>query len=167
MMRALPWTAVAFIIGGLVSMGMPGLSGFVAEFPIFLGVWRGGTTALGGTFLGLDPSVYYPILAIISVLGIIITAAYILRAIGTVFFGEYEGDRWHDMRELLAIDKVTLLGFAVILILIGVVPAVISPIVEAGVAPVVERLQEAQQGFTVYDTVHNVVRSLAHWLGGA
>jgi NADH-quinone oxidoreductase subunit M len=29
--------AVAFIIGGLVSMGMPGFSGFVAEFPIFMG----------------------------------------------------------------------------------------------------------------------------------
>ncbi len=171
MMRALPWTAVAFIIGGLVSMGMPGLSGFVAEFPIFLGVWLGGTTELGGTFLGLNPAVYYPILAIISVLGIIITAAYILRAIGTVFFGEYEGDKWHDMRELLAIDKFTLVGFAAILILIGVVPSVISPIVEAGVAPVVERLQEAQQSFTVLDSVHSVVesaaRSLAHWLGGA
>src|SRR5690606_24881654 len=111
-------------------------------------------------------SAYYPILAIISVFGIIITAAYILRAIGTVFFGEYEGDRWHDMRELLAIDKATLFGFAVILIVIGVFPAVIAPIVEAGVTPVVERLQDAQQGFTVFDTVHNVVRSLAHWLGG-
>ena len=41
MRRALPWTVVAFIIGGLVSMGMPGLSGFIAEFPIFLGVWNG------------------------------------------------------------------------------------------------------------------------------
>src|SRR5690606_18671122 len=54
MARALPATVVAFTIGGLVSMGMPGLSGFIAEFPIFLGVWRGGTTNLSNTFLGLN-----------------------------------------------------------------------------------------------------------------
>ena len=29
--RVLPWTVVAFIIGGLVSMGMPGFSGFIAK----------------------------------------------------------------------------------------------------------------------------------------
>ena len=38
--KKMPWVAVAFIIGGLVSMGMPGFSGFVAEFPIFMGVWQ-------------------------------------------------------------------------------------------------------------------------------
>ena len=48
--KVLPWTAVAFIIGGLVSMGMPGLSGFIAEFPIFLGVWRGGSLNFAGCF---------------------------------------------------------------------------------------------------------------------
>src|SRR5258708_29663423 len=39
--RKMPYVAVAFILGGLVSMGMPGLSGFIAEFPIIQGVWRG------------------------------------------------------------------------------------------------------------------------------
>jgi NADH:ubiquinone oxidoreductase subunit 4 (subunit M) len=56
------------------------------------------------------------------VLGIVITAAYILRAIHSVFFGEYEGDKWHDMRPLLGIDKLALIGFCVILIVIGVFP---------------------------------------------
>jgi len=37
MVRFMPWPAVGFIIGSLVSMGMPGFSGFIAEFPIFLG----------------------------------------------------------------------------------------------------------------------------------
>lgn len=42
MMKMFPWVMVAFVIGSLVSMGMPGLSGFIAEFPIFMGVWQGG-----------------------------------------------------------------------------------------------------------------------------
>ncbi len=38
--KVMPLVALAFIIGGLVSMGMPGFSGFIAEFPIFMGVWE-------------------------------------------------------------------------------------------------------------------------------
>ena len=38
--RKMPFVAVAFIIGGFTSMGMPGLSGFVAELPIFIGIWQ-------------------------------------------------------------------------------------------------------------------------------
>lgn len=167
MARALPATVVAFTIGGLVSMGMPGLSGFIAEFPIFLGVWRGGTTNLSNTFLGLNPSTYYPILAIISVFGIIITAAYILRAIGSVFFGHYDAEKWHDMRPLLAIDRVALLAFVVILFAIGILPSIIAPIVEAGVAPVVNRLDMAQGGVTAWDTLHMTALNIIAWLGGA
>lgn len=166
MARALPATVVAFTIGGLVSMGMPGLSGFIAEFPIFLGVWRGGTIELNNTFLGLNPATYYPILAIISVFGIIITAAYIMRAIGSVFFGEYDAEKWHDMRPLRAIDKVALVAFVVILFAIGIVPAVIAPIVEAGVAPVVNRLDMVQNSTTAWDTLHMTALNIIAWLGG-
>jgi NADH-quinone oxidoreductase subunit M len=169
MAKVLPWTVVAFTIGGLVSMGMPGLSGFVAEFPIFLGVWRGGVTDLTDTFLGLSPDGYYPILAIITVFGIVITAAYIMRAIGTVFFGDYDGDKWHDMRPLLGIDKLALFGFVAILIIIGVFPSVIAPIVDVGIQPVVQRLDQAQaqQAATIIDTVQTSATSLITWLGGA
>jgi NADH-quinone oxidoreductase subunit M len=144
MRRVLPWTVFAFIIGGLVSMGMPGLSGFVAELPIFLGVWEGGNLNFNGIF-GLNPSAYYPIVAIVAILGIVITAAYIFRAIHQVFYGEYDEHAHHDMRPLLAIDKVTLFGFCIILVLIGILPVVIAPIVESGVTPIVARLQAAQQ----------------------
>src|SRR4030043_1814652 len=60
--QKMPWVAVAFIVGGLVSMGMPGLSGFVAEFPIFMGVWQ-----------------VQPIGAIIAAISIVIPASYIIR----------------------------------------------------------------------------------------
>jgi NADH:ubiquinone oxidoreductase subunit 4 (subunit M) len=86
----------------------------------------------------------------------VVTAAYILRAIGDVFLGDYDEHKWHDMRPLLAIDKFTLAVFSLCLIVIGVFPAVIAPIVEAGVAPVVARLEIAQQTshmVTIFDSV--------------
>ncbi|RIK23539.1 MAG: NADH-quinone oxidoreductase subunit M [Anaerolineae bacterium] len=175
MRKALPWTVVAFIIGGLVGMGMPGLSGFLAEFPIFLGVWQGRGLDLTAVF-GLNPSNYYGLVAVIAILGIIITAAYILRAVHIVFFGEYDGEKWHDMRPLLGIDKFVLVLFSVILIVIGVLPVVIAPIVTSGVEPVVARLQEAQQaaqfhGGTVSNAAQHMIQIVAAnvmaWLGGA
>ena len=166
MVKVLPAAMVAFTIGGLVSMGMPGLSGFIAEFPIFLGVWAGGMLDLPDTVLNLNPANYYPILAIISVFGIIITAAYILRAIGTVFLGDYDGDKWHDMRPLLSIDYLTLAAFVIILIVIGIFPGVIAPIVEAGVRPVVSRLDEVQQAGTVLNSVQSSANDILNWLGG-
>jgi NADH-quinone oxidoreductase subunit M len=169
MMKVLPWAMVAFVIGGLVSMGMPGLSGFVAEFPILLGVWNGGTMNLGETISGLNPSNYYPIIAILASLGIVITAAYVLRAVGSVFFGNYDSHKWHDMRPLISLDKIALVGFVSILIVIGLFPSVIAPIIESGVSPVVERLQEAQEAQTagVFENVLTTASDVVQRLGGA
>jgi NADH-quinone oxidoreductase subunit M len=170
MMKVLPIATVAFVIGGLVSMGMPGLSGFVAELPILMGVWNGTSVNLTDTAMGLNPASLYNWVALLAILGIVITAAYILRAIGRVFLGEYDRDRWHDMRPLLSIDKIVLISFAAILIVIGVFPSTISNIVTSGVAPVVERVQEAQQlqsASTVLDSVSTVATGVAQWLGGA
>jgi len=167
MMKVLPWAMVAFVIGGLVSMGMPGLSGFVAEFPIFVGVWNGGTLNLTNALL--NPANFYPIVAILGILGVIITAAYILRAVGTVFFGDYEEHRWHDMRPMRGIDKIAIVTFVAILLAIGLFPSIISNIVESGMIPVVQRLQDAQQlgdSATVLNLVHTAATNVVGWLGG-
>ncbi len=167
MVKALPWVAVAFIIGGFVSMGMPGLSGFIAEFPIFMGVWGGGDLNLTNTVFGLNPKTFYFIVAEISVIGIILTAAYILRAVGSVFFGDYDEHAWHDMRPILGIDKFVLIMFCAMLIAIGVFPDVIAPIVEAGIQPVITRVDVATQSFTVWNDVQTTFASILAWFGGA
>lgn len=165
--KVFQWPMVAFILGGLVSMGMPGLSGFIAEFPIFLGVWQGGSLSLSGTAFNLNPADFYPWVAIISSIAIVITAAYVLRAVGIVFFGEYDPHKWHDITPILAIDKVTLVGFCIILVVIGVFPSVIAPMVEAGVAPVVTRLETAQQAANFMGAAQTAAAHLFAWLGGA
>lgn len=169
MAKVIPWGAVAFIIGGLVSMGMPGLSGFIAEFPIFLGVWQGNGLDLSsfGTAFSLNPKNFYTWVAILSAPPIVITAAYILRAVGKVFFGEYDAEKWHDMRPILPIDKIVLVGFVVILIVIGVYPAIIVPMVEAGMAPVIDRLNEVSEAATLFDTVQSGASNFFSWFGGA
>ncbi len=121
--RKMPWVAVAFIVGGLVSMGMPGLSGFIAEFPIFMGVWQA-----------------RPIVAIIAAISIVITAAYIIRIIGKVFFGPMPEQFELHIGDVTALDKVALVMLSGILITIGVLPALMVPLVSSGVENVLRLL---------------------------
>jgi NADH-quinone oxidoreductase subunit M len=114
--KKMPWVAVAFIIGGLVSMGMPGLSGFVAEFPIFMGVWQ-----------------VKPIIAIVASISIVITAAYIIRIIGRVFFGPMSEEFEHHVGDVTRKDKLALTLLCLIMITIGVYPSIMSNLVSSGV----------------------------------
>ncbi len=115
LVRKMPWAAVGFIVGGLVSMGMPGFSGFVAEFPVFMGAWKSA-----------------PLVAVIAIVGILITAGYIFLVVRRVFFGEVP-------QELAAVgdvtmrDKIVIGLLAAIMILIGWFPSLMVRMVESGV----------------------------------
>ena len=121
--KVMPLVAVAFIIGGLVSMGMPGFSGFVAEFPIFMGLWR-----------------TQPWIAIVAVLSIVITAGYIIRIISKVFFGQIPDEFSDHVHDVTVLDKVALVFLSAILVAIGVFPRLMVPMVESGVDNVLRLL---------------------------
>jgi len=120
---AMPLVAVAFIIGGLVSMGMPGFSGFVAEFPIFMGLWDS-----------------YPWIAWVAVISIVITAAYIIRIIGKVFFGKIPEEFKEHLHDVRALDKVALVVLSAVLIIVGIYPTIMVPMVQSGVENVLRLL---------------------------
>jgi NADH-quinone oxidoreductase subunit M len=121
--KVMPLVALAFIIGGLVSMGMPGFSGFVAEFPIFLGLW--------GAF---------PWIAIVAAISIVVTASYIIRVISRVFFGQLSTEYESHVHDVTVLDKVALVFLSGIMIVIGVYPAVIVPLVQTGVQNIMRLL---------------------------
>jgi NADH-quinone oxidoreductase subunit M len=114
--RLMPLVAAAFVVGGMVSMGMPGFSGFVAEFPIFMGLWR-----------------YQPWIAIVASISIVITASYIIRVIGRVFFGKMPEEFVGKLGDATALDKVALFVLSAVMIVIGVYPTIIVTVVESGV----------------------------------
>jgi NADH-quinone oxidoreductase subunit M len=123
MAKPLPWVAVGFIIGGLVSMGMPGFSGFVAEFPIFMGVWEA-----------------VPWVAIVASISIVITAAYILLVIRRVFFGEMPAEFEGHIGPISALDKIAIATLCFIMIILGLFPGIMVPMVQTGVESVMKLL---------------------------
>src|SRR5512137_643784 len=92
MVKPLPLVAIGVIIGSLVSMGMPGFSGFVAEFPIFMGIWK--TQWL---------------VAVIAAISIVVTAAYVLRVVLKVFFGKMPEEFEGHIKPINLLDKISLI----------------------------------------------------------
>ena len=121
--QKMPWAMVCFVIAGLVSMGMPGFSGFIAEFPIFMGVWQAQSW-----------------IAIVAAISIVVTASYIIRVIRNVFFGtlpeEFEG----HVHDITVLDKVALSFLSIFLVGLGVYPSFMVPMVESGVQSILRIL---------------------------
>lgn len=114
--QKMPLAALGFIVGGLVSMGMPGFSGFIAEFPIFMGAWRAA-----------------PMVAIISILGVVVTAGYIFIVLRRVFFGEIREELAAQVADVSVLDKIVIVFFSLIMIALGILPSLMVPMVQSGV----------------------------------
>jgi NADH-quinone oxidoreductase subunit M len=142
--RKMPFVAVAFIVGGFTSMGMPGLSGFVAELPIFLGVWKAKALEVAGlpgwlANLAQQPW-YFPAIALISAISIVVTAAYVLRAVQRVFFGDLPAEFEHHVGDVTVLDKTALTILMGSMVILGVSPAIMAPLIATAVRPVMALL---------------------------
>ncbi|MCS6831254.1 MAG: NADH-quinone oxidoreductase subunit M [bacterium] len=111
----MPGIAVAFVVGGLSSFGLPGTSGFVAEFLTFWGVWQS-----------------YPWMTYVGVAGVVITATYVLRVVQKVFFGK-RAEGYDHLPDARTTEWVALVVLGAILILTGVMPRLLTDFLNVGV----------------------------------
>lgn len=74
MMQILPYLSVCYVIAGMASLGLPGLSGFVAEMTIFVGSFE-------------HSDLFHRIFVIVACSSIVTTAVYILRVVGKLLYG--------------------------------------------------------------------------------
>jgi formate hydrogenlyase subunit 3/multisubunit Na+/H+ antiporter MnhD subunit len=138
LLRALPWTAAAFLTGAVAITGLPPLNGFISEFLIYLAALKGGLTASSATAL--------PAVAVLAGLTLIggLAAACFAKAFGIVFLGEPRsahaqhvhapGWRMHAAMLLLAAGCVLM--------------AAASPILVPALAPVVREAAGLSVGGT-------------------
>jgi NADH-quinone oxidoreductase subunit M len=101
--KVIPFAAVTFVIAAMASMGLPGFSGFAAEFQVIVGAWQA-----------------FPTFALLTGIGILIGIAYTLRALLKAFFGDVEKNGDHAHEPLAPISPAEKLG-AVLLIVISLV----------------------------------------------
>jgi len=115
----MPLVAIAMLIAGLASLGLPGLSGFVSELLVFLGAFRA-----------------YDWPTVLAVLGIVLAAGYILWMMERTFFG-VRRERFTDLTDASLVEAAPLALMVVSIIGVGVYPSILTDVFEFGLAPMV------------------------------
>ena len=121
--RQMPVIVVVFSIAGLASLGLPGTSGFAAEFITFVGSYS--STVVEGIRL----------YTILGVFGIVLTAGYILWMLQRVFYGP-PLDKFNDVPDANNVEKVCIFSFVAAIMLVGIYPAILTDVIKLGVEPI-------------------------------
>ncbi|CAM4475444.1 NADH-quinone oxidoreductase subunit M [Paenibacillus endophyticus] len=126
--RSMPFISGVLLTAGLASLGLPGLSGFVGEFLSLLGLFE--------TQRWLTAA---------AVLGIILTAVYMLRAVLKITFGPQRDDyaALKDARLIEAVPMIVLLAF---ILLLGCFPSVLTDTVQLGMDGLLDQLLATRAG---------------------
>lgn len=114
------------------AIGLPGLSGFISEAFVFLGAF------------GKDS---IRIIAVVSTLGILLGAGYMLWALQRVFLGQLN-DKWSSLIDLNRREYLMLIPLTVIIIFLGVYPTPMLDIMNSSVKAMVEFISEAQRYYS-------------------
>jgi len=117
----IPKIGVFFVITGLCSLGLPGLSGFVAELLVFIGAFR-----------------KYPLIALISLISIVVTAFYVLRLIQKIFYGNKD-EHFSNIPNITEYEFSSLLIQTIFIVSIGIYPFYVLKIIDSGIIPIITR----------------------------
>ncbi len=123
LVRKMPLFVIFFGIAGLTSLGLPGLSGFVAEFHIFVGT--------------IDT---FPLFAALGILSAALTAIYVLRLMGRAALGPFN-PRWENLKDLTRWEIAAAIVLIAPIIAMGIWP---DPFIDR-IAPTVAELPKIDQ----------------------
>ncbi len=122
--KRMPWTALSFLTGAVAISGLPPLNGFVSEFLIYLGAYRG---VIAG---GIGPAIAG--LAAVAGLALIggLAAACFAKAFGIVFLGEPRTEDAAQSHESGAGMRLPMLMLAAACALIGLMAPMMTGVLE-------------------------------------
>lgn len=125
--KQMPFLAVAFSIAGFGSFGFPSTVGFVAEY----------TTFIGSFVSNIVPGI--KVATIIAILGIILSAVYILWMLQRIFFGPVK-EQFNHVKDANRVEKAALYSFIVLIFLFGIFPSILTNVIDPGISPIVRSL---------------------------
>jgi len=117
--QQMPVYAVLTSMAFLASMSLPGLAGFISEIHALVGSFQ-----------------RWGLWVIVATLGILITAAYSLRAIGKMFMGQFD-TRWSHLPDLTVRELVAVVPLTILMLVIGVYPGPLLRLMNATLARIV------------------------------
>ena len=122
LMQIMPYLCVCYVIAGMASLGLPGLSGFVAEMTIFV-----------GSFQHVD--LFHRIFTIAACCSIVITAVYILRVVGKILFGPVQDKHHLELTDATWWERLSTVTLIVSVAAIGCFPNFFSELIKFTFSP--------------------------------
>ena len=127
LMKIIPFLGCCYVIAGLASLGLPGLSGFVAEMTVFVGAFQHTDT-------------FHRVFTIIACTSIVITAVYILRVVGKLLYGQVVNDHHLALTDANWYERLSVIVLILAIAGIGLAPLWISDMIRESLLPVVNVL---------------------------
>lgn len=127
LMKVIPFLGVSFVIAGLASLGLPGLSGFVAEMSIFVGAFE-------------NNDLFRRILTVVAITSIVSTAVYILRMVGKFLYGPMQNQEHEKLTDAVWFEKVAVITLIAGIVYIGSFPLGLSNMLNESLANVMTQI---------------------------
>ncbi len=127
LMKVMPFLSVCYVIAGLANLGLPGLSGFIAEMTIFV-----------GSFQNFD--VFHRTWTVIACSSIVITAVYILRLVGKMIFGTVQDKHHLELTDATWDERFTVICLILCVAGLGLAPFWMSDMISESVLPLITHL---------------------------
>ncbi len=127
LMKIMPFLAVGYVIAGLANLGLPGLSGFVAEMTIFVGSFK-------------NTDILHRICTIVATTSIVITAVYILRVVGKIIYGNVFNPEHASLTDATWDERTAVICLIVCVAGLGLAPFWISDLIDSSVEPIISQL---------------------------
>ena len=127
MMTIMPYLGVGYVVAGLASLGLPGLSGFAAEMTIFFGSFE-------------HSDMFHRVLTIAATCSIVITAVYILRVVGKLLFGAVQNEHHRELTDASWEERLSTATLMLSVAAIGCFPNFFVNIISDSFLPVVKAL---------------------------
>ncbi|MCC8119289.1 MAG: NADH-quinone oxidoreductase subunit M [Bacteroidales bacterium] len=122
LMQIMPYLAVCYVIAGMASLGLPGLSGFVAEMTIFVGSFE-------------HADFFHRAFTIVACCSIVITAVYILRVVGKLLFGPVQDDHHRQLTDAVWWERLSTVTLIVCVAGIGCFPNFFVDLIKTTFSP--------------------------------
>ncbi len=126
LLKRMPFIGTVLFIVGLCSLGLPGLSGFVAEMTVFMGSWQ-------------HPDTFRRVATILACLSIVVTAVYILRAITKTAMGPLK-EGFEQLTDATWNEKLAALILIAGIIAIGVAPFWLNDLISPGAEVIMNKI---------------------------
>ncbi|MCL2261564.1 MAG: hypothetical protein FWC15_09470, partial [Fibromonadales bacterium] len=122
LMKIMPLIGIGFVIAGFTGLGLPGLSGFAAELPIFIGSWQ-------------SSNIVVKVVAVFAILSITTTAVYVLQATNKMLNGPLN-TRFESLPKATIQERIVLGIYFICIFGMGLCPGWISKFLDTSLVPI-------------------------------